>query len=138
MGRCGEVGTPELLPVLMEWVFGNTFVWGGNLSIVTYGLIQGRALRFVFGMMYGVGDRPLKVAFPGLFNIARFKEASIAENVERSNGVIQWNIQFTRLIHDWEVEVLASFYWCLYSCKLREDGRDKLWWTPSRKGGFEV
>jgi hypothetical protein len=84
------------------------------------------------------GDRPLKEAFPGLFNIARLKEASIADNVERDNGVSQWNIQFLRLIHDWEVEVLASFYHCLYSCKLREDGGDKLWWVPSRKGGFEV
>jgi hypothetical protein len=84
------------------------------------------------------GDRPLKVAFPGLFIIASFKEASIADNVERSNGVIQWNIQFKRLIHDWEVEVLAAFYRCLYSCKLREDGKDKLWWVPSRKEGFEV
>jgi hypothetical protein len=36
------------------------------------------------------------------------------------------------------VEVLAAFYRCLYSCKLREDGEDKLWWAPSRKGGFEV
>jgi hypothetical protein len=34
--------------------------------------------------------------------------------------------------------VLASFYRCLYSCKLREDGGDKLWWVPSCKGGFEV
>jgi hypothetical protein len=84
------------------------------------------------------GDSSLKAAFPGLFNIASFKEASVADNVERSNGTIQWNIQFTRLIHDWEVEVLAEFYRCLYSCKLREDGEDKLWWIPSRKGGFEV
>ena len=84
------------------------------------------------------GDSPLKVAFPGLFNIASFKEASIADNVERSNGATQWNIQFTQLIHDWEVEVLASFYRCLYSCKMRENGEDKLWWVPSRKGIFEV
>ena len=41
-------------------------------------------------------------------------------------------------LDDWEVEVLASLYRCLYSCKLREDGEDKLWWVPSRKGGFEV
>ena len=39
-----------------------------------------------------------------------------------------------QLIHDWEVEVLALFYQCLYSCKLREDGEDKLWWVPSCKG----
>ena len=82
------------------------------------------------------GDRALKDAFPSLFNIAKFQEVSIADNVERSNGAVQWNIQFTRLIHDWEVEVLASFYRCLYSCKLRGDGEDKLWWVPSRKGIF--
>ena len=34
--------------------------------------------------------------------------------------------------------MLASFYRCLYFCKLREDGKDKLWWVPSRKGGFKV
>ena len=59
-------------------------------------------------------------------------------HVERSNGIIQWNIQFSRLTHDWEVETLASFYSCLYSCKLRGEGEDKLWWVPLRKGKFEV
>jgi hypothetical protein len=58
--------------------------------------------------------------------------------MERSNGTIQWNIVFTRLIHDWEVEILASFYNCLYSYKLRGVGEDKLWWVPSSKGAFEV
>jgi hypothetical protein len=33
---------------------------------------------------------------------------------------------------------LASFYKCLYDCKLRGEGNDKLWWVPSRKGRFEV
>ena len=110
---------------------------GGRFLIVTLDSIRARVLRYAFGMKFG-GDRALKVVFPGLFNIASFKEASIADNVERSNGAIQWNIQFTRLIHDGEVEVLASFYRYLYSCKLRGDGKDKLWWVPSRKGIFEV
>ena len=78
---------------------------------------EGTKIRFWDDVWFG--DKPLKVAFLGLFNIASFKEASIADNVERSNGATQWNIQFTRLMHDWEVEVLASFYQCLYSCKLR-------------------
>jgi hypothetical protein len=65
-------------------------------------------------------------------------EASIADSVECSNGSIQWNIQFSWLIHDWEVEELASFYRCLYAFKLRGEGIDKLWWVPSRKGLFEV
>jgi hypothetical protein len=45
---------------------------------------------------------------------------------------------FTRLIHDWEVEILASFYSRLYSFKFRGHLEDKLWWVPSRKGSFEV
>jgi hypothetical protein len=32
----------------------------------------------------------------------------------------------------------ASFYRCLYACKLRGEGIDKLWWVPSCKGLFEV
>jgi hypothetical protein len=83
-------------------------------------------------------DRALKEAFPGLYIIARFKEASIVDNVERSNGITQWNIQFTRLIHDWEVEVLTLFYRCLYDCKMRGVGDDKLWWLPLCKGIFKV
>jgi hypothetical protein len=58
--------------------------------------------------------------------------------MELSSNSIQWNIQFTRLIHDWEVGELASFYKRLYDCKLRGEGKDKLWWVPSRKGLFEV
>jgi hypothetical protein len=84
------------------------------------------------------GDRALKEAFPGLFTIASFKEASIADSVEQSNGTPQWNIQFSRLIHDWEVEELALFYRCQYACKMRRDGKEKLWWLPSSKGMFEV
>jgi hypothetical protein len=58
--------------------------------------------------------------------------------MEHSNGIIQWNIQFSRLMHDWEVEVLVSFYKCLYDCMLRGVGVDKLWWLHSCKGLFEV
>ena len=32
------------------------------------------------------GEGSLKDTFPGLFNIARFRGATIADNVERSNG----------------------------------------------------
>jgi hypothetical protein len=38
------------------------------------------------------GDRALKEVFSGLYIIARFKEVSIVDNLERSNGFIQWNI----------------------------------------------
>jgi hypothetical protein len=98
----------------------------------------GVGLKISFWEDAWCGESPLKDTFPGLFSIARFKEASIADNMELENGTIQWNVVFTRLLHDWEVEVLASFYNCLYSRKLRGVGEDKLWWIPSRKGAFEV
>jgi hypothetical protein len=84
------------------------------------------------------GENSLKDTFPGLFNIASLRGASIADNVECYNGSVQWNIVFTRLIHDWEVEVLTFFYSRLYSYKFRGVGEDKLWWVPSSKGSFEV
>jgi hypothetical protein len=58
--------------------------------------------------------------------------------MEYSSESIQWNVQFSRLIQDWEVGDLAAFYKCLYEYKIRGEGRDKLWWMPSRKGVFEV
>jgi hypothetical protein len=36
------------------------------------------------------------------------------------------------------VEVLASFFTLLYSIRVRSEGDDKLWWTPSHKGKFDV
>jgi hypothetical protein len=84
------------------------------------------------------GDRAIKEVFSDLFNIASNKGASIADNMECSNGSIQWNIHFSRLFHDWEVKVVVSFYKYLYDCNLRGEGVDKLWWLHSRKGLFEV
>jgi hypothetical protein len=55
------------------------------------------------------GDTVLKVAFPILFGIARSKDTSIAANVELLDGSTQWNVRFTREVHDWDVAVFASF-----------------------------
>jgi hypothetical protein len=46
------------------------------------------------------GESFLKDTFPGLFNIASFRGASIADNVECDKRLVQLNIVFTRLIHD--------------------------------------
>jgi hypothetical protein len=40
--------------------------------------------------------------------------------------------------HDWEVDVLASFFFLLYSTRVNYDGEDQLWWSPSHKGKFDV
>ena len=76
--------------------------------------------------------------FPGLFNIATNKNASIADNRECLNGSAQWNVTFICRVRDWEVEVLASFYMLQYSHTMCGEGEDRMWWIPSRKGKLEV
>jgi hypothetical protein len=51
---------------------------------------------------------------------------------------LQWDVSFVQGAHDWEVNVLTSFYTLLYSIRVRREGEDKLWWAPSRKGEFDV
>jgi hypothetical protein len=51
----------------------------------------------------------LKEAFPILFGIAQVKDAFVADNMEILGGSIQWDVSFIREVHDWEVDVFASF-----------------------------
>ena len=55
-----------------------------------------------------------------------------------TGGILQWNISFFRLVHDWELEVLASFYTLLYSHRMSREGEDKIWWVPFSKENFDV
>jgi hypothetical protein len=110
--------------------------WQNFRRFFKYDVGEGSKIRFWDDIW--CGERALKEEYPGLFSITRLKEASIADNMEHSSNSIQWNIQFTRLIHDWEVGELALFYKSLYDCKLRGEGKDKLWWVPSCKGLSEV
>jgi hypothetical protein len=44
-------------------------------------------------------------------------------------GIIQWNVIFTRLVQDWEVEVVVSFFERLYSFQLRQGDEDRIGWS---------
>jgi hypothetical protein len=50
----------------------------------------------------------------------------------------QWNVSFVREVHDWEVDVFASFFQVLHSVKVSRDCADRLWWVSSKKGLFKV
>jgi hypothetical protein len=50
--------------------------------------VPGEGTKIRFWNDVWCGDSALKEAFPSLFIIASFKEASIADNVEHSNGSI--------------------------------------------------
>jgi hypothetical protein len=69
------------------------------------------------------GTQSLKDVFPELFRIARCKEVRVLDNMEISNGVVLWNVPFSRSVQDWEVEVVISFFGLLYSFRPRQGGR---------------
>jgi hypothetical protein len=62
----------------------------------------------------------------------------VEDNLVVHNGVIQWNVLFTRQIQDWELDMVLSFFDRLYSTSNRHGEDDRLVWNPSKKGVFEV
>jgi hypothetical protein len=72
------------------------------------------------------GDSPLKVAFPTLFDIVREKNAFVADHLDLSSGSTQWDVNFIRVAHDWELAIVASFFTLLYSLYGRREEEDKL------------
>jgi hypothetical protein len=52
----------------------------------------------------------LKEEFPALYSIAREKDASVAANVDFLGGAPQWNVIFSREVHDWELDVVTVFF----------------------------
>jgi len=39
----------------------------------------------------------------------------VADNLVVQNGVIQWNVIFTHLVQDWEMEMVLYFFSRLFS-----------------------
>jgi hypothetical protein len=50
----------------------------------------------------------LKDSFPKLFCLARNKDAMIVDLRSVCNDTTHWDINFTRLVHDWEVDFVSS------------------------------
>jgi hypothetical protein len=74
-------------------------------------------------------DMALKEAFPSLNGITCATNASIADHAKLSKGFIKWKVSFAKSAHDWQVDVIASFFKVLYLGILRQEGKDKLRWT---------
>jgi hypothetical protein len=51
---------------------------------------------------------------------------------------LQWDVIFMRLVQDWEVELVLSFFEQLYSLKLRHGEDDMMIWSLSKRSIFEV
>jgi hypothetical protein len=98
--------------------------WGDFSRFVKYEV--GDELSLGSGMIYGVGDQPLKESFPKFFSIARCKEAWIADNMQFSNVDIQWIVSFIGSVQDLEVDLMIAFFVLLYSLRLRKGVEDRI------------
>jgi hypothetical protein len=72
----------------------------GEVSQVILDLRWEMDLRLNFGIICGVGTRPLRKPFQFYLVFACVKDASVVTHLELSNGSNQWNVSFVRAAHD--------------------------------------
>jgi hypothetical protein len=100
--------------------------------------VMGCGSRIRFWLDIWCGEDTLSKVFPLLFRIAQSSEARVTDYLCWQNGVPHWDVRFTRLLHDWEVEPFQAMICLLYSIKVQQNQEDRVCWGPSRRGCFEV
>lgn len=65
-------------------------------------------------------------------------EAVVADLKKFGNGFLHLDLNFSRTVHDWELESLLSFMNVIYSISMRGNGEDRFCWMPSKRSGFKV
>uniref|UniRef100_A0A2N9EHY9 Reverse transcriptase zinc-binding domain-containing protein n=1 Tax=Fagus sylvatica TaxID=28930 RepID=A0A2N9EHY9_FAGSY len=110
-------------------------VWDGKGGFLETGcdgenmdLWRGDGARIRFGDDVWCIDDPLKVAYLELFRIARVKDAFVADNFQCRGDSVHWEVTFSRLAQDWEMESFSSFFELLYSVTITGIGEDKSIW----------
>lgn len=80
------------------------------------------------------GDERLKNSFLELYCIACEKDAYVADHIHIRDESVHWEVNFTRLAHDWELESISTFWESIYSAFVKGFGEDKICWKPAQKG----
>jgi len=91
-----------------------------------------------FGMIFGVEISRWSFVIQLCSIFARFKDPWVVDNLYVLDGVAHWNVVFMHLAQDWEVEMVLSLYEQLYSHQIRHGAVDRLVWSLSKRGHFEV
>ncbi|KAG6723353.1 hypothetical protein I3842_03G204200 [Carya illinoinensis] len=74
--------------------------WGDFIRNTNFKVGTGSNISFWHDVC--CGDLALKLAFPSLFRIAKCKGAAVADSFLFSNNMLNWDVEFTRDLQDWE------------------------------------
>ena len=98
---------------------------GVALFVLVYLYEIGDGSKAQFWLDQWCGMNILAECYPKLFRICRNKEASVADLMRYTNGVLHWDIHFFRDMHDRELEAFWSFMDTIYGTPIRRIGEDK-------------
>ena len=73
------------------------------------------------------GAVSLKDSFPELYRITWVKDAFVANHLQFCNDFVHWELDFVRLVQDWDLESLSNFLDLLYLVSVKGHGEDLLW-----------
>ena len=110
--------------------------WPRFAAYVSFKVGNGALLSF--WQDHWCGDTSLMVRFPELYRIASHPVASIQDLLIYNGTNHQWDVNFTRLVHDWELESVADFLDVIYSAVPRPGESDNICWNPSSNKVFSV
>lgn len=106
-------------------VLGNS-LWGSKASSTMISNTSSRTVNLLlFGLINGLGDSPLKLIYPKLFDIAVIKEASITEVWNEVTA--SWVLNFRRHLKDEEISEWASLRHCIPNVRLTQHVDPWIW-----------
>lgn len=103
-------------------------------------VVVGDGTHILFWYDRWVGDNPLKLLYPELYQCSANKQACIFDvlgHPKVGNDKV-WNLRFYRDFHDWELEAVFSFLDVIQYQVLRGAGCDSLCWCLNGSGKFDT
>ena len=105
----GVVGVLARPLVRMVSAYGKILEGGGTPYLGSLCMTLEMVQKVLFWLDCWCGSSSLADRYPELYRISCSKEASVADLMRFSNGVLHWEIQFCREVHNREMEVFRSF-----------------------------
>ncbi len=110
--------------------------WAAFSRFVRYKVGDGSSIKFWTDKWCGATS--LRVQFPDLYRLARFKDTWVWDVVVTHGLNIHWDVCFIREFQDWELESITLFMDLLYSMEIRHNEADIMCWQSSSRKIFEV